>query len=94
SSLKDSHDDGFKPSGEEEKKDTEEPRKEGVDPSKESKRDDQEKDDHVNSNNSVNAASTNEVVNAGVAKTSIELLIDPDMPELEYIVYSDDDEKV
>ncbi|GJW51073.1 hypothetical protein Tco_0092424 [Tanacetum coccineum] len=27
-------------------------------------------------------------------KTSIELLIDPDMPELEEIVYSDDDEDV
>ncbi|GJX74705.1 retrovirus-related pol polyprotein from transposon TNT 1-94 [Tanacetum coccineum] len=43
------------------------------------------------STNIVNAASTNKF-NAVGAKTSIELLDDPNMPELEDIVYSDDDE--
>ncbi|GJU24413.1 hypothetical protein Tco_1163034 [Tanacetum coccineum] len=41
--------------------------------------------------NNVNVASTNEV---NAVKTSIELPIDPDMPELEDIVYSDHDEDV
>ncbi|GJR75598.1 hypothetical protein Tco_0087963 [Tanacetum coccineum] len=54
---------------------------------------DQEKKDNVNSTNNVNAASTNEVNVVG-AKTSIELPDDPNMPELEDIVYSDDDEDV
>ncbi|GJW63327.1 putative ribonuclease H-like domain-containing protein [Tanacetum coccineum] len=54
---------------------------------------DQEKEDNVNSTNNVNAASTNEVNVVG-AKTSIELPDDPNMPELEDIVYSDDDEDV
>ncbi|GJR28490.1 putative ribonuclease H-like domain-containing protein [Tanacetum coccineum] len=51
---------------------------------------DQEKEDNVNNTNNVNATSTNEVNVVG-AKTSIELLDDPDTPELEDIVYSDDD---
>ncbi|GJS21047.1 putative ribonuclease H-like domain-containing protein [Tanacetum coccineum] len=67
---KSSLDAGFKPSGDDEKKVTEEPRKEGGDPSKEDERDDQEK----------------ELV--------IELLDDLNMPALEDIVYSDDDEDV
>ncbi|GJU96844.1 putative ribonuclease H-like domain-containing protein [Tanacetum coccineum] len=54
---------------------------------------DDEKKDNVNSTNTVNAASTNEV-NAVSAKTSIELLDDPNMLELEDIVYLDDDEDV
>ncbi|GJV20688.1 putative ribonuclease H-like domain-containing protein [Tanacetum coccineum] len=54
---------------------------------------DQEKEDNVNSTNNVNAASTNEV-NAVGEKTSIELLDDPNMPKLEDIVYSDNDEDV
>ncbi|GJZ52624.1 hypothetical protein Tco_0607139 [Tanacetum coccineum] len=54
---------------------------------------DQEKEDNVNNTNTVNAASTNEVNVVG-AKTSIKLLDDPNMPELEDIVYSDDDEDV
>ncbi|GKD75309.1 hypothetical protein Tco_1333591 [Tanacetum coccineum] len=48
---------------------------------------------NVNNINTVNAASTNEVNVVGV-KTSIELPDDPNMPELEDIVYSDDDEDV
>ncbi|GJT56932.1 putative ribonuclease H-like domain-containing protein [Tanacetum coccineum] len=47
----------------------------------------------VNNTNNVNAASTNEV-NAVGGKTSIELPDDPNMPALEDIVYSDDDEDV
>ncbi|GJU87735.1 uncharacterized mitochondrial protein-like protein [Tanacetum coccineum] len=50
-------------------------------------------EDNVNRTNNVNAASTNEV-NAIGTKTSIELPDDPNMPELEDIVYSDDDDDV
>ncbi|GJW70189.1 putative ribonuclease H-like domain-containing protein [Tanacetum coccineum] len=92
-SSKSSPDAGFKPSGDDEKKVTEEPGKEGGDSSKDSESNDQEKEDNVNSTNTVNAASTNEVNVVG-AKTSIELPDDPNMPELEDIVYSDDDEDV
>ncbi|GJZ02270.1 ribonuclease H-like domain-containing protein [Tanacetum coccineum] len=60
-SLKSSPDAGFKPSGDDEKKVTEELGKEGGDPSKEDERDDQEKDACDNSTNNVNAASTNKV---------------------------------
>ncbi|GJX31025.1 ribonuclease H-like domain-containing protein [Tanacetum coccineum] len=94
---------GFKPLGDNEKKVTEEPRKEGGDPSN--------KNDSVNSTNNINTASdgnnTNNVntisstvnaagikVNVVGAKTSIELPDDPNMPELEDIVYSDDDENI
>ncbi|GJY81211.1 retrovirus-related pol polyprotein from transposon TNT 1-94 [Tanacetum coccineum] len=79
--------------GDVEKKVTEEPGKEGGDPSKEGERDYQEKDDNVNSTNNINAANTNEVNTVG-GKTSIELPDDPNMPCLEDIVYSDDDEDV
>ncbi|GKB39989.1 putative ribonuclease H-like domain-containing protein [Tanacetum coccineum] len=53
-----------------EKKVTEEPIKEGGDPNKEGERDDQEKEDNVNSTNNVNASSINEV-NAASGKISI-----------------------
>ncbi|GJX42578.1 putative ribonuclease H-like domain-containing protein, partial [Tanacetum coccineum] len=106
-SSKSSPDAGFKPSGDNEKKVTEEPGKEGGD----SSNDQEKEDDNVNNTNNVNTASdgnnTNNVnavsstvnaagieVNAVGAKTSIELLDDPNMPELEDIVYSDDDEDV
>ncbi|GJV66498.1 putative ribonuclease H-like domain-containing protein [Tanacetum coccineum] len=92
-SSKSSPDDGFKHSGDDEKKVTEEPGKEGGDPRKDSEGIDQEKADNVNNTNTVNAASTNEV-NVVNAKTSIELPIDPNMPELEDINYSYDDEDV
>ncbi|GJR20671.1 ribonuclease H-like domain-containing protein [Tanacetum coccineum] len=92
-SSKSSPDDEFKPSGDDEKKITEKPGKEGGDSSKDSECSDQGKEDNVNSTNNVNAASTNEV-NVGGVKTSIELPNDLDMPELEDIVYSDDDEDV
>ncbi|GJT45599.1 putative ribonuclease H-like domain-containing protein [Tanacetum coccineum] len=77
----------------EEKKVTEEPGKEGGDSNKDSECSNQEKEDNVNNTNNVNAASINEVNVVG-AKTSIELPDDPNMPELEDIVYSDDDEDV
>ncbi|GJT19430.1 ribonuclease H-like domain-containing protein, partial [Tanacetum coccineum] len=92
-SLKSSPDARFKPSGDDEKKVTEEPREEGGDLSKDSESNDQDKEDNVNSTNTVNAASTNKV-NAVGLKTSIKLLDDPNMPESEDIVYSDDDEDV
>ncbi|GKA17999.1 putative ribonuclease H-like domain-containing protein [Tanacetum coccineum] len=85
-SSKSSQDDGSKPSSDDEKKVDEDPRKD-------SESIDQEKDDNVNSTNNVNAASTNEVNVVG-GKTSIELPDDPNMPALEDIVYSDDDEDV
>ncbi|GKA11132.1 hypothetical protein Tco_0690565 [Tanacetum coccineum] len=104
---KSSPDAGFKPSGDNEKKVTEEPRKEGGD----SSNDQEKEDDNVNSTNNINTASdgnnTNNVnvvsstvnaagieVNVVGAKTSIELPDDPNMPELEDIVYSDDYEDV
>ncbi|GJZ11639.1 putative ribonuclease H-like domain-containing protein [Tanacetum coccineum] len=54
---------------------------------------DDEKKMMKRSTNTVNATSTNEVNVVG-AKTSIELPDDPNMPKLEDIVYSDDDEDV
>ncbi|GJS12798.1 ribonuclease H-like domain-containing protein [Tanacetum coccineum] len=84
---------GFKPLRDDEKKVIEEPGKEGGDSSKDGESYDQEKEYNVNSTNTVNAASTNKVNVVG-ANTSIELLYDPNMPELEDIVYSDNDEDV
>ncbi|GJW95445.1 putative ribonuclease H-like domain-containing protein [Tanacetum coccineum] len=92
-SSKSSPDAGFKPSRDDEKKVTKEPGKEGGDSSKDSECSDQEKEDNVNNTNNVNAASTNEVNVVG-RKSSIELPDDPNMPALEDIVYSDDDEDV
>ncbi|GJZ74089.1 retrovirus-related pol polyprotein from transposon TNT 1-94 [Tanacetum coccineum] len=85
-SSKSSPNDGSKPSSDDGKKVDENPRKE-------SEFNDQEKENDVNNTNNVNAASTNEV-NAIGAKTSIELPDDPNIPALEDIVYSDDDEDV
>ncbi|GJT23699.1 putative ribonuclease H-like domain-containing protein [Tanacetum coccineum] len=74
-----------------EKKVTEELGEEGSDSSKGDESNDQEKDDK-NTNN-VNAASINKVNDVG-RKSSIELPDDPNMPEMEDIVYSGDDEDV
>ncbi|GKE48682.1 putative ribonuclease H-like domain-containing protein, partial [Tanacetum coccineum] len=79
-------------------------------PSIEEPRVNQEKDDNVSNTNNVNTASVNRTntintvsptvnvagieVNAVDPKSSIELPDDPNMPELEDIVYSDDDEDV
>ncbi|GJX03449.1 putative ribonuclease H-like domain-containing protein [Tanacetum coccineum] len=57
SSLKDSPDTRFKPSGEEENKDVEVPRNEGGNPSEEGERINQEKDASVNSTNNINTVS-------------------------------------
>ncbi|GJV72203.1 ribonuclease H-like domain-containing protein [Tanacetum coccineum] len=85
---KSSHDDGSKPSSNDEKKVDEYLRKE-------SECNDQEKEDNVNSTNNVNAASTNKVNVVG-EKTSIELLLDPNMPTLEdysiFDFYCDDED--
>ncbi|GJW72358.1 hypothetical protein Tco_0129275 [Tanacetum coccineum] len=51
------------------------------------------KEDNVNNTNNVNVASINKVNVVG-AKASIELPDDPNMPELEDIIYLDDDEDV
>ncbi|GJQ95123.1 putative ribonuclease H-like domain-containing protein [Tanacetum coccineum] len=80
---KSSPDAGVKPSGDNEKKVTEEPRKEDGDPSN--------KNDSVNSTNNVNIVSltiniAGIEVNAVSSNTSIELLNDPNMLELEDIV--------
>ncbi|GJX67563.1 putative ribonuclease H-like domain-containing protein, partial [Tanacetum coccineum] len=82
-----SHDDGSKPSSDDGKKVDEDPRKE-------SKCNDQEKEDNVNNTNNVNAAGINEVNVVG-GKTSIELPFDLNMLALEdYIIFdfSRDDE--
>ncbi|GKF86496.1 hypothetical protein Tco_0254323, partial [Tanacetum coccineum] len=110
SSSKDSPDAGFKPSGEEQKKDAEALVNEDSDvPSTKEPRVNQEKDDNVSSTNNVNTASdgnnTNNVnavsstvnvvgieVNAVDLKLSIELPDDPNMPELEDIAYSNNDD--
>ncbi|GKB52782.1 ribonuclease H-like domain-containing protein, partial [Tanacetum coccineum] len=112
---KDSPDAGFKPSGEEEKMDTEDPGNENaasgkdsevpsIEEPREDQRVNQELDASINSTNNINTASdgnnTNNVnaavteVNVVDPKTSIELPNDLNMPELEDIVYSDDDEDV
>ncbi|GKE01468.1 putative ribonuclease H-like domain-containing protein, partial [Tanacetum coccineum] len=91
-SLKSSPDAGFKPPGDDEKKVTKEPGKEGGDSCTDSKCSDQEKVDNVNRTNNVNVASINEV-NAIGRKTSIELPDEPNMLALEDIVYSDDDDE-
>ncbi|GJT59375.1 putative ribonuclease H-like domain-containing protein [Tanacetum coccineum] len=82
---KSSPDIGFKPSSDDGKKVDEDLRN--------SKGIDQVKEDNVNNTNNVNAANTNEV-NTVCGKTSIELPDDLNMPPLENIVYSDDDEDV
>ncbi|GKB03748.1 putative ribonuclease H-like domain-containing protein [Tanacetum coccineum] len=92
-SSKSSPDAGFKPLGHDDNKVTEEPGEEGGDSSKDSESNDEEKENNVNNTNTVNAASINEVNAVGV-KTSIELPDDPNMSELEDIVYSDDDKDV
>ncbi|GKC07957.1 putative ribonuclease H-like domain-containing protein [Tanacetum coccineum] len=77
---KSSHDDGSKPLSDDGKKVDEDPRKE-------SKYNDQEKEDNVNSSNNVNAARINEV-NAVGGKTSIELPFNLNMPALEQFGYN------
>ncbi|GJR62623.1 putative ribonuclease H-like domain-containing protein [Tanacetum coccineum] len=100
SSAKDSLDDGFKPSGEEKKKNIEDPGNEdGEVPSTEEQKVYQEKDASVNSTNTINTVSPT-INTAGIKDNAVDENIvygcddDPNMPELEEIVYSDDDEDV
>ncbi|GJW01772.1 ribonuclease H-like domain-containing protein [Tanacetum coccineum] len=98
--MQDSPDAGFKPSGEEEKKDYEDPRNEDSKVSStEEPRVNQEKDANVNSTNTINTVSLT-VNAAGIKDNAIDENIvygcadDPNMPKLEDIVYSENDEDV
>ncbi|GJZ98313.1 ribonuclease H-like domain-containing protein [Tanacetum coccineum] len=89
----DSPDVRFKPSGEEEKKDAGDPRNEDSEvPSKEEPRVNQEKDASVNSTNTINIVSPT-VNTAGIEDNVVDENIvyecddDPNMPELEEIIY-------
>ncbi|GJQ90927.1 putative ribonuclease H-like domain-containing protein [Tanacetum coccineum] len=100
SRSKDSSDAGFKPLGEEEKKDAKDPEnKDSEVPSTEEPRVNQEKDENVNSTNNINTVSS-PVNAAGIEDNVVDENIvygcndDPNMPNLEEIVYSDDDEGV
>ncbi|GKA04970.1 putative ribonuclease H-like domain-containing protein [Tanacetum coccineum] len=100
SSSKDSPDAGFKPSGEEEKKDVEHlENKDSEVPNTEKPRVNQENDESVNSTNIINTVSST-VNTASIEDNAIDENIvygcvdDPNMPNLEEIVYSDDDEDV
>ncbi|GJV85851.1 ribonuclease H-like domain-containing protein [Tanacetum coccineum] len=90
SSSKDSSDAGFKPSGEEEKKDAEDPGNEGGNPSEKGEKVDQEKDANVNSTNNINTVSPT-VNAAGIEDHDVDENIvygcadDPNMPDLEEI---------
>ncbi|GKB90986.1 putative ribonuclease H-like domain-containing protein [Tanacetum coccineum] len=97
SSSKDSPDARFKPSGEEEKKDAEDPGNEDSEVlSTEEPRVNQETDASINSTNTINTVSPT-INNAGIEYNVVDENIvhgcddDPNMPELEEIVYSDDD---
>ncbi|GKA21198.1 ribonuclease H-like domain-containing protein [Tanacetum coccineum] len=100
SSSKDSPDAGFKPSGEEEKKDAEDLGNEDSEvPSTYETRVNQEKNSKVNSTNNINTISL--LVNAaGIQDNSVDGNIvygcadDQNMPKLEDTVYSDNDEDV
>ncbi|GJS58516.1 putative ribonuclease H-like domain-containing protein [Tanacetum coccineum] len=100
SSSKDSLDAGFKPSGEEEKKDAKDPENENSEvPNTEEPRVNQEQDANVNNTNNINIVSP--TVNVADIENNVadENIVygcddDPNMPNLEEIVYSDDDEGV
>nr|GEW80045.1 ribonuclease H-like domain-containing protein [Tanacetum cinerariifolium] len=101
SSSKDSPGDGFKPSGEVEKKDAEDPRNEDNEVlSTEETRVNQEKEANVNSTNNINVvsstvnAASNEVNDVG-RKSSIKLTNNLNMPDLEDIsIFEDSNEDV
>ncbi|GKF86796.1 hypothetical protein Tco_0254623, partial [Tanacetum coccineum] len=99
SSPKDSPNARFKPSGKEEKKDVEDLGNEGGNPSEEGESINQEKDASVNNTNNINIVSS--IVNAASIEDNVvnENIVygcadDPNIPKLEDIVYSDDDEDV
>ncbi|GKA50312.1 putative ribonuclease H-like domain-containing protein, partial [Tanacetum coccineum] len=82
-SLKSSLDAGFKPSGDDAKKVTKEPKKEGGDASKEDERDHQEQEDNVNNTNNINTVSS--TVNASYENIVSGCADDLTMHELEEI---------
>ncbi|GKE02434.1 putative ribonuclease H-like domain-containing protein, partial [Tanacetum coccineum] len=84
-------DDGFKPSQYDEKKYDDQQGNQGEKDNDAS--DDQGVEENVNSINTLNAANTKEV-NVAEANTGMELLDDPNMPLLEDIVYSEDEDDV
>ncbi|GJW97550.1 putative ribonuclease H-like domain-containing protein [Tanacetum coccineum] len=99
-SSKDSPDAGFKPSGEEEKIDSKHQENEDSEvPNTQEPRVNQEQDANVNSTNNINTVNPtvsaadieNNVVDENIVYGCID---DPNMPNLEEIVYSDDDEEV
>ncbi|GKA63219.1 putative ribonuclease H-like domain-containing protein [Tanacetum coccineum] len=99
-SSKDSPDAGFKPSGEEEKINSEHKENEDSEvPNTEEPRVNQEHDTNVNNANNINTVSPtvsaadieNNVVNENIFYGCID---DPNMPNLEEIVYSDNDKEV
>ncbi|GKE83112.1 hypothetical protein Tco_1553112, partial [Tanacetum coccineum] len=99
-SLKDSRDARFKPLGEEEKKDAEHYENEDSEvPNTKEPKVNQEQDKSVNSTNNINTVSST-VNNASIKDNDVDenkvyrCVDDPNMPNLEEIVYSDDDEDV
>ncbi|GJR87738.1 putative ribonuclease H-like domain-containing protein [Tanacetum coccineum] len=99
-SSKDFPDAGFKPSGEEEKMDAEHPENEDSKvPNTEEPRVNQEKDESINSTNNINTVSST-INTASIDDNAIHKNIvygcddDPNMPNLEEIAYSNDDEDV
>ncbi|GKC25351.1 putative ribonuclease H-like domain-containing protein, partial [Tanacetum coccineum] len=100
SNSKDSLDAGFKSLGEEEKIDVEQPENENSEvPNTEEPRVNQEQDESINSTNNINTVSST-VNTASIEDNTVDENIvygcidDPNMPNLEEIVYSDDDEEV
>ncbi|GJT56176.1 putative ribonuclease H-like domain-containing protein [Tanacetum coccineum] len=100
SSSKDSPDVGFKPLGEEEKKDAEDQKDENSEvPNTEEPRVNQEKDENVYSTNIINTVSS--TVNTASIMDNVDdentvygCTDDPNMPNLEEIIYSKDEEGV
>ncbi|GJS61863.1 putative ribonuclease H-like domain-containing protein [Tanacetum coccineum] len=100
SSSKDSPDAECKPSEEEEKKDAEDPGNEDSEvTSTEEPRVNQEKDANVNNTNKINTVSPTDNTTGIEANAVDENIVygcadDPNMPNLEDIIYSDDDEDI
>ncbi|GJS59751.1 hypothetical protein Tco_0654535 [Tanacetum coccineum] len=99
-SSKDTPDAGFKPSGEEENIDSEHQENEDSEvPNTQEPRVNQEQDANVNSTNNINTinltVSVADIENNVVDENIVyECIDDPNMPNLEEIVYSNDDEEV
>ncbi|GJU34422.1 ribonuclease H-like domain-containing protein [Tanacetum coccineum] len=93
SSLKDFPDAGFKPSGEEEKKDAKHLKNEDSEEPKNTKdpRVNQEQDESVNNTNNINIVNTASIEDNVVDENTVD---DPNMPNLEEIVYLDDNKGI